>query len=555
MNEIVLVILAGVLFILIFLTLIVLIIFSKPSNSSRKLLGKIPVSDFKLPNNSKYRILVSAQCKSYQDWQVLSLFHSAKKYWPDVSVIRLMSCAPSLRSKYKYTEICPTITLSEWERYSNDEYLPYNRPGTLVEFISTYNSLDEIFILMDPDMIILKPLNLPVLEGRPIAQRYEYMEGNLLTKLSKLTKNPHLVQPVGQPMLIHGRDLRRLAPLYLDFTYKIRSHPVYKKEVGWIAEMYGYALAAAELGLIHDVREDLMCRPPYRKDSFTLHYDYMHEDHSCGEFKWDKRSYWQDIFTSSELFPIPCASTPINFRRVFEELNESLIKYRIEKSVNIPRLTDCIFIINCLNPPSTPLIYSNIRSIYSIEERWTQLINSIESVRKYHPTAVIYIAETGDIPDEYRRRQEQISGVIWLNYGRDLTIAKNRDSPHKGLTELLVLHRTYDDWRRYRRLFKLSGRYQITKSPPMEFNKFLFAPWSDDKRDGNRSAYTVYYGVPHLKFTKFKEILDRYLIEYQNESIETSIAQYIPDSDIIWYRNNSLGFKGNIAVNGKEVTG
>lgn len=212
---------------------------------------------------------------------------------------------------------------------------------------------------------------------------------------------------------------------------------------------------------------------------------------------------------------------------------------------------DCVVIVNCLNPPPTPLSYTKCRSIYSVPVRWSQLLNSINSVRKFLPEAQIIVAEVGNIPQEYLAQQKSIPYVIWRNLGSHQLIAKQRDSLYKGLTEILVLRELFPEWKKYRRFFKLSGRYEITKPPPALSNKYLFS-----RIRKPRSVSTVYYCVPANLYTHFVDILDRHIAEYDNNSIEDLMVKHISDQLIDWYDKyrRSLGSRGHISVDGRLVT-
>ena len=114
----------------------------------------------------------------------------------------------------------------------------------------------------------------------------------------------------------------------VELTEKIRNDPESNKLVGWIAEMHGYALAAADLGIKHSMREDLMDRPPYEiiADPYTLHYDIRHD---APDFSWDKREYMHDILADAKtVMKLPTKSPNPRFTDVFVSINKALEDYR-----------------------------------------------------------------------------------------------------------------------------------------------------------------------------------------------------------------------------------
>ena len=287
-----------------------------------------------LQGDSNYRLLVSAQCRPYQDWQAVGVLWSAKKNWSNVKYTRLLSCGLFKRKLYKYRHAVPSYMASDWATHpeSGDDYPPYNRPIAVKEYFEDVYPPEEFMVVIDPDVIIRKPLDdLPVAQGHPVAQRYDYLHNN--DAINKLAKRFNMkaedLQPIGMPYIIHRDDLKRLAPLWLEYTEKIRNDPEAKEWSGWIAEMHSYTLAAAALGLKHTIRDDLADRTPYEtvKDPYVLHYDLRHD---CKDFTWDKRDFLNtDLLTKNgDTLPVPKSPPNDRFLEVFEVLNESLTESR-----------------------------------------------------------------------------------------------------------------------------------------------------------------------------------------------------------------------------------
>lgn len=69
------------------------------------------------------------------------------------------------------------------------------------------------------------------------------------------TRNPKACDKVGGVIIMHIRDLKRFALLWLHKTEEVRSDMAHWSrnitgdiyEAGWISEMYGYSFAAAEV--------------------------------------------------------------------------------------------------------------------------------------------------------------------------------------------------------------------------------------------------------------------------------------------------------------------
>lgn len=168
-----------------------------------------------------------------------------------------------------------------------------------------------------------------------------------------LPEKEEQVQTVGAPIIICKSDLKKIAPWWLYFTQLIRQDPECKVTASWIAEMHGYALASAYLGINHTLMNDLADRTPYNeKDPYILHYDLEHTSVASGESEsgiasgesesgiangerenselWNKRNYMYDLLEANgkdNPMPIP-KSGNINFRTVFKEINNGVEKTR-----------------------------------------------------------------------------------------------------------------------------------------------------------------------------------------------------------------------------------
>jgi len=116
--------------------------------------------------------------------------------------------------------------------------------------------------------------------------------------------------------LIHHEDLAALAPLWLQKTEEIRSDPRGRELAGWIADMWGYAFAAAEMGLRHGLQELAQGQMENRVDHPLVHYSYSSSD-ARGRWMWDKRTYrpWEPV-------PDRPIETPLATVALFDILNE-----------------------------------------------------------------------------------------------------------------------------------------------------------------------------------------------------------------------------------------
>ena len=110
----------------------------------------------------------------------------------------------------------------------------------------------------------------------------------------------------------------QLIPLWIEKTEDVRNGPTSRELLGggWIADMWGYTIAAAEMGLRHKLRELARVQGEDQADLPIVHYCYAS---SCGEYgwQWDKRNYrpWERV-------PDPPSEVPSVDKALIGLLNE-----------------------------------------------------------------------------------------------------------------------------------------------------------------------------------------------------------------------------------------
>jgi hypothetical protein len=234
----------------------------------------------------------------YLRWQSDLLAHSHKKAGQPGPLTRLYSA---------HGEPTPfdgnTVQTRPYSPHpvTGDEYLPYNRIGAVAEWLALAPPAEETLLVVDPDCIFLTAFDEEAERGRPAAQYIPFME-NFVDAHPEFVKRhglrPGAVQAMAVPFLIHRDDLRELMPLYMEKTEEVRADPASCALIGggWTAEMWGYAFAAARLGLRHELR--YLTRWPYEPwtDLPFIHYAYSCEADD-GKWEWYKAMYkpWERV--------------------------------------------------------------------------------------------------------------------------------------------------------------------------------------------------------------------------------------------------------------------
>ena len=169
--------------------------------------------------------------------------------------------------------------------------------------------------MMDTDMYLRAPIDptgMGCSRGTVVSAKYSYLYG------TKSGFARHFIDEslhermvgVGGFHIFHREDLRQIAPLWLEFTKKVRAfanaHPdqyfnesfhyqsppgspgptplemaTKHKQARWHGEMYGYVFAAAEVGVTHRVREVTPTSPPLQLHPHTK--PHPHAPQNCAK--------------------------------------------------------------------------------------------------------------------------------------------------------------------------------------------------------------------------------------------------------------------------------
>jgi hypothetical protein len=200
---------------------------------------------------------------------------------------------------------------------SGDDYPPYNKPSALQAWLRDATPAEDLALILDPDCVFLEPQAWSAERGSPLAQAVNYLIPTDNPELVRRhCRKPGAVQGIGIPLLIHREDLRLLVPRWLHKTEAIRDDPKSRELAGWLAEMWGYAFAAADLGLRHIACELACFQKQNRADLPIIHYCCTSSD-ADGRWTWDKRTYrpWRRVAD-------PPASTPLASVTLIRLLNE-----------------------------------------------------------------------------------------------------------------------------------------------------------------------------------------------------------------------------------------
>ncbi|KAG0475279.1 hypothetical protein HPP92_014965 [Vanilla planifolia] len=283
--------------------------------------GGVNVENQKAP--WRIHTLFSVECQDYFDWQTVGLVHSYKKAQQPGPITRLLSCTEEERRRYKGMGLAPTLEVPSMTRHpkTDDWYPAINKPAGVAHWLKHSKDAENVdwVVILDADMIIRGPIipwELGAEKGKAVAAYYGYLIGcdNILARLH--TKHPEYCDKVGGLLAMHIEDLRALAPMWLSKTEEVREDRAHWGTnftgdiygLGWISEMYGYAFGAAEVGLRHKIRDDLMIYPGYvprpGTEPILLHYGLPFK---VGNWSFSKSEHHEDgiVYDCNRFFPPP----------------------------------------------------------------------------------------------------------------------------------------------------------------------------------------------------------------------------------------------------------
>jgi len=277
-------------------------------------------------------IIFSTTCSEQQDWESYVFFYHAFKVKQPGTVTRLASgCSEEQAKKLTEFHLNHIQTMSnrfhvhftpDYSRIRmNNGRFPYkymNKPYSVRNWMENVLGLNEtqpvppeidndVVILMDPDMILLRPLghdftqepsiwakepdrdHMIVKHGNPIAQQDGYLSNEWVKfDMKNITQDPNTpalsvtteqapyFYNTGPPYLATVRDMFDIAVKWTEFAPRI--FDIYPK---LFAEMYGYCTATAHLKLPHTMLKSIVVSTTITRREGWAFIDSLPDDQVC----------------------------------------------------------------------------------------------------------------------------------------------------------------------------------------------------------------------------------------------------------------------------------
>lgn len=140
-------------------------------------------------------------------------------------------------------------------------------------------------------------------------------------------------------------------------------------------------------------------------------------------------------------------------------------------------MDNLVLITSIIKVSNLPLSYTNVRSVYSHNERYEQTKQTIQSIKEKIPNSKIILVECSDLSSE---EQEYLKNNVtyFINLINNQNDVENIYSPSKSLGEGTMTMRAIEfilnNKIEFDNFFKLTGRYWLSSN-------FLYKNFENDK--------------------------------------------------------------------------
>jgi len=300
-----------------------------------------------------FHTILTATAQIYQQWQCRVMYYHWKKQRALDPAGEACTELTGFTRLVAHQDGNPDGLEGEIPSYFVKEYSPtdlrrfkgyrvINRPYSVAQFMQTdyWKAIKEEYVYVaETDHIMTQPLPNRALLGSPMAYVFNYMgpnpaHGSIIKKMwpEGGSSGYRQVQSIGpSPIVIHKLDLQKIATEWQTMSERLKTDNEADGRLGWVIEMWGYAIAAAKLGLKHQEFPDFQVEPGalsskdqmrgfplrYWLFHYTYQFEYMLDGTAClpwtiGEFSLDKR-HFSDAYPAHPLPQPPAKANPAAF--------------------------------------------------------------------------------------------------------------------------------------------------------------------------------------------------------------------------------------------------
>jgi hypothetical protein len=242
----------------------------------------------------------STTADAASQWQSELLEYSWRRIKQPGELVRLVAVDSSAALPcHRKARVLATLSWSP-HPYIDDRFPPYNRAGSILEWLFR-ERVDGTVLLVDPDCVFRAPIEVELAPGQALATPWPQLQlggdgpfalPSESAFLHRFCVDRSLPIPrVTLPLLIHSRDLRRIAARWLELTSIIRAElSPEASDLRVQADRLAYAIAAAEAEIPHHTADLAVDTSTEDNGAPIIHYRSAVES-ARGEIVWDKQTY------------------------------------------------------------------------------------------------------------------------------------------------------------------------------------------------------------------------------------------------------------------------
>jgi hypothetical protein len=207
------------------------------------------------------RVVFSCENTTYMWWQAELLQYTYSMAGMQDELIALVAATEEPEKRFT----CNAVRVANYkDSVPGAPLLVLNKPGGIAEWAAMDGPRDETVLIVDPDSVFVRGVGDPgpIAAGEAYSEEHSYMDVDIPMNRTVIDRHCSAelrgkVQPVGIYIFINRGSLAELARRWLQKSIEIAYDPVCREALsgtGWLSDMWGYAIAAAELGFHHHLR-------------------------------------------------------------------------------------------------------------------------------------------------------------------------------------------------------------------------------------------------------------------------------------------------------------
>ena len=217
-------------------------------------------------------------------------------------------------------------------------------------------------------------------------------------------------------------------------------------------------------------------------------------------------------------------------------------------------MLNLFLITSIINTPNKPLSYSNIRSVFNREERFTQLKKTIESIKEKFKQIKLIIVECTDFNKEEKLYIEENCDIIinlWDKKYLHSSIFGKSKSLGEGTMTIEALKYINEQKLEFNYLYKISGRYWLNenfKIDNIEYNIFKKI------NNNENNIFTALYKIDKKTCNELLEFLINNIQNMQKYiGYEVLFSHFVKNIDKRFV--DTIGLSGYVTICGSKYDG